>query len=410
MSTRQPLAARAGHARIRSLRAVVVATTAAGLLLAPLLVDCARRSPDRGAGGSTTELPAQPPSRDDVSDDALPTPPLRLAAPPAPDVPYDLHARSRSARALFVDARAAAARGDLEAAIRLGERAVSRGGRGHGLLARAYARRADVTSSFYWLQRAALEEGVDPATAADDDDLAPLRADPRWAEVATFLGRASAHWASSGRHALVVITPDGLPTARAVPVLVGLHDDGDEPDDFLDHDAYQRRALRLGVVFVGVSGTVPLGPKTYRWSFEPAENAKRIEEALAEARARVPLAADKVILFGFSEGAQAALEIAAREPARYRGAIAMSPGGLPWRISELAANPLIARQRYVIAVASFESLDAVGTSYVDADLLRGLGATVRVHTAWLYAVHALPPDFEVRLPQWIDFMLDARGR
>jgi predicted esterase len=155
-----------------------------------------------------------------------------------------------------------------------------------------------------------------------------------------------------------------------------------------------------------VSGPLARGPDAYDWSPDPAENARRVRDGIEQARASARIADDRIILFGFGEGAQASLDVAVREPDRYRGAIAMSPGNLRWRLDEVEPSPQIARQGYVIAFGSFEAFDTVGTSYVDASLLRDLGARVKVHTAWLYARHTLPPDFETRLPQWIDFVLE----
>ena len=50
----------------------------------------------------------------------------------------------------------------------------------------------------------------------------------------------------------------------------------------------------------------------------------------------------------------------------------------------------------------------MGTAYVDADRLRGLGAEVDTHPAWFYGTHALPPDYAQQLPHWIDRLLGRR--
>jgi predicted esterase len=263
-----------------------------------------------------------------------------------------------------------------------------------------------VDAALYWLQRAAREEGVDPASLANDRGFAAVRAHPGWASVDRFLDRASRYWAASGRRAVVVM----LPEARAPgprPAILALHEDGGDPADFLTTGAYVRRARRVGAVFIGVSGTVPLGPMAYRWSDDPSANAERIAHALDETKGRTSIAEGKVMLIGFSQGAQVALETAVRDPDVYRGAIAMSPSGLGWHLGEVANHRALARQRYVIAYGSFESLDTLGTSQVDAELLRGLGSCVMRQPEWFYTRHTLPPDLGVRLPHWIDFVLGA---
>ncbi|MFO0761347.1 MAG: hypothetical protein U0359_33020 [Byssovorax sp.] len=314
-------------------------------------------------------------------------------------------ARSRSperARALHAAARKAFDREDYQAAAQAAMGAVARGGRGQLLLARIEARLGDVNGALYWLLRAAIEEGVDPAAARDDEALAPLRNDLRWPAVSAFLDQTSAYWAASGRRTLLFITPDRRTPGRPLPLVVALHADGDEPADFLDPQTYRAWARKLGVAFVGVSATIPLGPRSFRWSHEPADNTAHLARAVEEITRRLRIPGAPVILLGFSEGAQAALVTAALDPERYRGAIALSPSSLGSPIAPIAPHPALAGQRYVVAYASFDSFDAVGTAYIDIDRLRELGAEVDSHTAWFYGTHGLPPDYELQFPKWID--------
>lgn len=373
--------------------------------MAPLLAVCSRRASDQDGGGAAIEVQDAPAP----SPEGLPSPPFALAPPLSLAETGALADRPGiGPRVLFASARVSLRRGELRAAVRDANASVAMGGRGHLLLARAHARLAEVSASLYWLQRGALEEGADPRAIDDEDDLAPVREDPRWPELRSFLGRASSYWAASGRRSVVLIAPERVPRARALPLVLALHDDGDEPADFLDEESHRRRAPRFGVIFAGVSGAIPLGPLTYRWSTVPDENLRHLRWALGEVQKRARTLEGDVILLGFSEGAQAALETAGLDPERYRGAIALSPRSLGELIAPIPPHPAVARQRYVITSVTFDSIDAVGTAYIDTDRLRGLGAAVKTHEAWFYGTHALPPDYELQLPRWVDYLLRRR--
>ena len=72
----------------------------------------------------------------------------------------------------------------------------------------------DVEGAFYWLQEAALDDGVDASWADQDPDLASLRKDARWGQVAPFLKRCNApppYWAASGHRQTVLVPAPGLP-------------------------------------------------------------------------------------------------------------------------------------------------------------------------------------------------------
>lgn len=205
------------------------------------------------------------------------------------------------------------------------------------------------------------------------------------------------------------------PTALVLPsrarkrkprAILALHEDGGDPSRFLS--SFQRRADRIGVAFVGVSGPTRLGPNAFRWSDDPAENAARIDEAVESVRARVRTG-DLRVLLGFGEGAQVALEVAARDPERYAGAIALSPGGAS-RVREIAKVPGNERQRFVIAFGMLESWEFYASSVDDLYALRDLGARVDLHEAWFYGVHTLPPDFDVQLPKWVAWLHEASRR
>ena len=332
-----------------------------------------------------------------------PTPPLSLEAPVV-DAPTEVERRWFAAR-LFAEARAALRAGDCAGAIRLATASVGKGGRGHLLLARAYAADGSIDATLYWLERAAMEEGLDPDKIADDRAFERARRDARWGTVEAYLERCAAYWSERPRSEVSVL--DHEPASARTRAVVGwLHPNGDAPTDNLER-VCPETARRRGFVCVAMSGTTALGPATYRWSAEPNENAEHIASLLDAAAGRGVDVARPIVLMGLAEGAQVALETAARDPARFRGAIALSPRGLAWHLDELRPDARRARQRYVVAFG-FDRFTTVGTSAVDVDLLRKLGARVTRHPAWFYGRDPLPP--ESRRPVAAVARGDGRGR
>src|SRR5262249_34036212 len=128
--------------------------------------------PDEPGGGEVAQ----------VKPGDKPSPPLKLDAPSAPAAiakGKDLSKmNSAELRKLAAEAER---RGDYAAAVPYQHWAMQNGFEGgHYDLACYYARTANVAASLYWLQKAGLEEGVDPKWAGEDNDLEVVRRDPRW--------------------------------------------------------------------------------------------------------------------------------------------------------------------------------------------------------------------------------------
>jgi predicted esterase len=277
-------------------------------------------------------------------------------------------------------------------------------------LACYYVLDAQSDAAIYWLQRAALEEGVDASWALRDADLASLRGDPRWGAIRDFLVHAREYWVGRALKETLVAVPTGYTKGRPIPVIVALHGFGSEPGDFGGPWA-QRQADGLDVAIVSASGTLSLGPHSFRWTESAARDEARVDEALAAASERVTIAEGQIVLIGFSQGAQMGAEIAARRPSRFAGAIAMSPGTLAERNVEtaLGSNDL-AKQRFVVVAGAGENPTIVAQVRSDAARLRALGADVFDKTYAGMIRHAFPPDFGEAMPRWIRFVLGSGPR
>lgn len=336
---------------------------------------------------------------------ALPRPPIVLAPPPAPPSTLEgVDLRAQDPAFLAYQARKLADSGEYAKAIPLEHWAVAGGHRGKYNLACYYARVGQIDASIYWLESAA-DEGVDPIWAEQDSDLLPVRGDPRWRTLRTFLGEAGRYWAASGVKVTKVVVPKGYTLGRPIPVIVGLHGMGSVPGD-LAGERFQATADALSVAFVSASGTIPNGPASFHWAESVDPDGARLDDALKEASDRVTIDPGKIILIGFSQGAQMAALIAANHPTKYAGAIVMSPGTQnDLTMDDLVAAPALAQRRFVIVVGAGEHPGTVSTAVGDARALRGARADVFYRAYEGVKTHSFPPDFSSALPRWIQYIL-----
>src|SRR5439155_4756658 len=107
----------------------------------------------------------------------------------------------------------------------------------------------------------------------------------------------------------------------------------------------------------------------------------------------------RLITFGFSQGALAGFQVAARHPEEFAGAIVASPAGQYIRLEPAPPSPIWA-QRGFILVCGAEEPDGIRmeTDQVDA-WLRHAGAKVERKDYPGVSEHALPRDFEERFPE-----------
>jgi predicted esterase len=181
---------------------------------------------------------------------------------------------------------------------------------------------------------------------------------------------------------------------------------GSRPEDFVNEDS-QDYVNEMKVAIVGVSGTRPRGPRSFVWAENPEQDAKRLRDALAEVSDRVTIKKGRIITLGFSQGAQAGLEVAVRDPETYAGSIVLSPGAQP-HLEGLQPAPLLARRGFVISCGAREHPGNVRLTALDADWLRKAKAKV-IHKPYPnVTTHTFPEDFDERFPEWVTFILSAQ--
>jgi predicted esterase len=345
---------------------------------------------------------------------ARPLLPFELAEPKMPSSTFGEHDLSTGdASELWAGAKYHASRGNYVRATVLMRWSVKNAGESGSLydLACYTARSGDVDGALYWLQQAAQKSGVDASWAEQDADLESLRNDPRWSRMRAYLGQYNAFWVQSGVSAVSLVVPKGYDGRTPLPLLVGLHGLGDGPKHFVDAN-YQAFADEQKLAVLGVSGTKPQGPTSFSWSEDVERDTARVEAAIKEVSDRVQPAPGKIVLFGFSQGAAMAVEIAASHPERYAGAIAMSSGKTGEDFGWLEMKPRAANQAqgYIVVAGAGEHPGTVRMAHVYAEKLQSLGSRTYVHLYEGMNTHSFPPDFSENLAPWVSFVLDRQKK
>lgn len=335
-----------------------------------------------------------------------PKAPFNFPAPKPASGITDPTLAQKSGEELGQAAQAAAASGKHSEAAAILQLAAEKGAEVKYNLAcyEAVSGRAD--AAIYWLQRAATEDGVDADWADEDSDLESLRSDKRWPLVRSFLRKSQRYWAKQTRDIEVVAIPKGLAPNRPVPLVVALHGMGADPSGFAGK-WFQTAADREQIALVSVSGTFAIGPKGYIWSEDVERDNARVEKAIAGLTGKVTIAEGKILLLGFSQGAQMALELAARYPNKYIGAIAFSPGSKSDAIFANVAPGSLTKHRFVITAGAGEAPTTITRSTEDADRLRRAGGEVHHQIYPNLQTHSPPPDFEKAFPTWVKFILEG---
>ncbi|HSI63295.1 MAG TPA: alpha/beta hydrolase-fold protein [Candidatus Saccharimonadia bacterium] len=175
-------------------------------------------------------------------------------------------------------------------------------------------------------------------------------------------------------------------------------------------EAMQKHADALGAVIVGFPATADLGDDTQQWSEEPVADHAYIQERLKTLKTSAKLDLTRVGLFGFSQGAMVAADLATLYPDSYLGAILMSPGGMGNPKASESKSAEHAKQVYYCFCGAQEHQGNVLLTRAYADHLeKSLGAKVTLKMYEGVSKHTRPADFMEKFPEWMGAILKARG-
>lgn len=208
----------------------------------------------------------------------------------------------------------------------------------------------------------------------------------------------------------VVTMPSGHDPRVPLPVLVWLHGYGDGPH-LADEPYFEDLADALGVAVLGIAAPLAYedgDERGYQWTEDATRDAAHVTAAFDRVAGKLVPLRGQVVLFGFSQGAALAAEIAARDPQRYAGAIMMSPGTLTnLSLDGVTRAATSSAQRYAITVGAGEHPANLSTAETYGDKLQVLGAQVTLRKVFGQNDHSFPQDFDEQFPRWVADILPA---
>lgn len=190
-------------------------------------------------------------------------------------------------------------------------------------LACAHANLGDEEAAIKWLATAAENGFGGIVSIQTDPDLDPIRAHARFAEIeATVQARRDERFEAYCEQArsteMLTIVPDGLDPETPAPLVVALHGSGGRAETFAE--VYRDAAAEMGAVLVVPNGLRPAGNGGYNWTFRD-EAEWMVMHAIERAGATHPIDKDRVVLTGFSMGANTTLEVGLKHPGVFAGLI-----------------------------------------------------------------------------------------
>ncbi len=206
-----------------------------------------------------------------------------------------------------------------------------------------------------------------------------------------------------------VILPKGHDPGKPVSVAVWLHGYGWNPSDLtLFEEAYQARADKIGVAFVGISATAARDEGGFEWAESSKVDRDYIRSVFEANSDKIIPQWPRVVLFGFSQGAKVAGDVASNYPGEFAGAILMSPGGEN-SYTDVPGFGEDAHewQTYYCLVGADEDYGNVSLTSSYVTDLEFLDAKV-IHKEYEGVEdHTMPPDFDEKLSEWIETILSV---
>jgi predicted esterase len=132
----------------------------------------------------------------------------------------------------------------------------------------------------------------------------------------------------AGLATIHAILPDGHDTEKPLLAAIWLHGYGWNLSHVIaDQKIFQQIANDLGIAVAGISATGKMEENTWEWAEGAEMDRDYIRAVLSANTDQLKLKSSRHILFGFSQGAKVAGDLAMNYPETYCGAIVMSPGG-----------------------------------------------------------------------------------
>lgn len=325
----------------------------------------------------------------------------------APDRYIQLDVSTYSAWELDELANQAYRDGDYDQAVQYQYWAIQNGDDSYYDLACDYALAGNVEAAIHWLYIDAQKGTADVNWTDNDPDLANVRNHGDWPALREYLVAMEQYWAESGNRAYKAIVPENYQPQTLIPLIVALHGKGDSPLEFI-HDGYQRLADDLNIAIVSISGPIPYGQNAYKWSTDPHENDAHLQDFLPEILKREDIAASKMALLGFSQGAQVSLQTIAFHPDQWQGALAMSPGLYPVQdvIFSGTTVPDLSQVNIIVTNGAEENEYYLNLAGQNINILKFGDANIQ-HLVYPNQGHQFPSDYYENITNWVNTILSS---
>lgn len=172
-----------------------------------------------------------------------------------------------------------------------------------------------------WLRRAGAAGFAGTRSLEEDPDLAPLRSHPGFAAATAAIranrSRMFAEFRATAESSEILTIPPPGDHRGPRPLIVVLHGHGGEARS--NAEVYRRVAAKLGAILAAPSALRP-GPagRGFSWTFRD-EAEWWVLRAVEKVTAEYPVDPDRVVLAGFSQGANVALGVGLGHPHRFAG-------------------------------------------------------------------------------------------
>jgi phospholipase/carboxylesterase len=253
-------------------------------------------------------------------------------------------------------------------------------------LACAYAMTGQEIAAAAWLKRAASAGFSGLHLVTTDPDLATVRGLPDYLEALQRIRENRARdfdelkQAAEGTEPLVVL-PEGHDPARPAPLIVALHGYGSRGAELAE--VWRGAAQKVGAILVAPDA-LRRTPTGYDWRYVD-ESDWLVARAIDRVAAEHAVDESRIVLSGFSQGANIALHVGMQHPERFCGLIPVVGHYEPHRLPEVAAErmPAVA----LMTGAEDPSVETFRAAQRDFEAA-GYRARLRVYPG---VGHAFPP-------------------
>lgn len=256
-----------------------------------------------------------------------------------------------------------------------------------------------------------MEEGLaaghwyDSVQLRQDSDLAPLQGLPEFERMVSLSQQRQAEAQALIEPGLITVAPEA--PHPPFPLLLVLHGGGVEDARFYEtfFDRW-RPALGMGWLLAAPQSSQLSGPGRRGWS-DNARSAHEVKQHLNSLTAQYAIDSARIVVGGFSRGAELAAYLVLSGSIPARGFIAVAPGGPftaePGRWQTVVNGPS-GRGRGYLMVGEQDEMALRGARGLKAALESNhIACAIEVHPN---LKHEFPPDFDARLSRALEFILE----